>query len=57
MAKEKRYVEIEVEVECDEEGMTDEGWANINRLEGLWDVVPDLVTHIGMPYLKSRKEK
>lgn len=55
--KETRYVEIAIEVECDGEGMTDQGWLDYNRLDGLFEVMPDVIKIIGQPYKTSRSAK
>lgn len=57
MAKEKRYVEIEIEVECAEEGMTDDGWQDYYRLGGLYEVMGDVVKSIGLPKITRRGAK
>lgn len=55
MAKEKRYVEIEIEVECDEGDMTDEGWVDYSRLNGLYEAMGDVVKRVGNPYATPRR--
>ena len=53
MQKEIRYVEIAIEVECDEGDMTEDGWNDHSRLDGLYEVMPDVIKSISMPYRES----
>lgn len=60
MSKVTVYVEIELEVDSeiiDEyPEISREGWEDINRLEGLWDVMSGVVRRIGMPSRTRRSD-
>lgn len=55
--KEKRYIEIEIEVETDEGDMTEEAWSMCTKMDNdLYDYGQGFITHVGMPHAKSRKD-
>lgn len=53
--KEKRYIEIEVEFECDEGDMTPAAWGDFTYIAS---VIEDMqnVKSVSLPKIKSRKE-
>jgi hypothetical protein len=64
MPSKKFYVEIEIELETEistaegDEGeyISDQGWQDHARLDGLYDVMGDIVKHVGMPHRNSRRK-
>jgi hypothetical protein len=55
MPKEKRYIEIEIEVETDEGDMTQESWDMCTKMDNdLYDYGQGFITHVSMSYETSR---
>jgi hypothetical protein len=58
MAKEKRFIEIEIEVETDEGEMTEESWNMHTKMDNdLFEYGNGFITHVSMPHSRSRFDK